>query len=54
MMLSLNSTVGKVFTIYAVFWVVVFLVLFFGVGALIRRQERTLEENRRRGSGGGH
>jgi uncharacterized membrane protein len=48
MYLSLNSTLGTVFTIFAAFWVVVFVVLFIGVGLLLKRRHR-LEAQRHSG-----
>ena len=38
MMLSLESTLGTVFKIYGIFWAVVLVVLFFGVGMLSKRR----------------
>ena len=46
MILTMQSTLGRVFTVYAIFWVVALIVLFFAIGALTRRGER--------GSGGSH
>ena len=38
MPLSLETTLATVFKIYGVFWVVVLVALFFGVGVLSRRR----------------
>jgi len=40
MMLSMETTMRTVFTIFAAFWVVVLIVLFVGVGVLQARRER--------------
>jgi hypothetical protein len=52
-MLLSSSIMGKVFAIYAAFWVVVLIVLYLGVGALMRRRERILAR-RNAGHSGGH
>ena len=38
MMLSLESALGTVFKISGIFWAVVLVVLFFGVGMLSKRR----------------
>ncbi len=45
MLLSLESTIRVVFTVYAAFWITVLVVLFVGVGLLLRRRERLLSES---------
>lgn len=45
MMLSLNSSLRTVFAVYGAFWVTVLVVLFIGVGLLIKRQERLAARN---------
>jgi hypothetical protein len=48
MVLTLNSSLRIVFMLYAVFWIFVLIALFLGVGALLKRRERILEQQRRR------
>ena len=45
----MEAVLGKVFMIYAIFWVVVIVGLFFGVGALVRKRERTLDRRHQQG-----
>ena len=45
MILDLNSTLSTVFMIYAAFWVAALVLLFLGVGVLLKRQERALKEH---------
>jgi hypothetical protein len=40
MLLSLNSGLRTVFAVYGAFWVTVLVLLFLGVGVLIKRQEK--------------
>lgn len=40
MILSIETGMRTVFAIYGAAWVVILIVLFLGVGALIRRQEK--------------
>ncbi len=49
MMLSLESTMRVVFTVFFAFWAVVIVALFIGTGLLLRHHER-----KGRGSGGSH
>ena len=49
MILSLASSLRTVFSIYAVFWVVAILGLYFAVGALMTRAERA---SHKQGHGG--
>ncbi len=37
---ALGPTLQKVFLVYGAFWVLVLVVLFFAVGALMRRADR--------------
>jgi hypothetical protein len=39
--MDLGSALRKVFTIYGAFWIVLLLVLYFGIGALLRKADRT-------------
>jgi hypothetical protein len=52
MVLSLNSGLRTVFAVYGAFWVTVLVVLFIGVGALIKRQEKLAARNH--DANGGH
>ncbi len=47
MLLTMNSSLRAVFSVYAAFWIFVLLALFLGVGALLKRQERILERQKR-------
>jgi len=40
MILSLETALRAVFTVYAVFWTLMLVVLFVGVGFLMKRAER--------------
>jgi len=40
MILSFETALRTVFSVYAVFWTVVLVVLFLGVGFLMKRAER--------------
>ena len=46
MILLLGGGLRAVFAVYAMFWVVLLIVLYFGVGALMKKAER--------GAGHGH
>ena len=46
---AFGAALRTVFTLYGAFWIVVGLVLFFGVGALLRKRDRTLEQRRHAG-----
>ena len=43
---NMGAILSKVFTVYAVFWVVVITTLFFGIGALMKKRERQLEQRK--------
>lgn len=45
MLLTLNSSLRTVFAVYGAFWVTVLVLLFLGVGLLIRRQEKIAARN---------
>jgi len=45
MLLSLQSTLRFVFTIYAIFWSVVVVGLLFAVGFLLKRSDRLKERS---------
>ena len=45
-----EAVLRKVFTVYAAFWTVVIVGLYFMIGALLRKRERALEKRRH----GGH
>ena len=47
---EMGPILGKVFSVYAAFWVTVFVVLFFGIGALLKKRQRLLERHKH----GGH
>jgi hypothetical protein len=51
MLLSMGEALTKVFTVFAGFWVLVLVVLYLGVGALMKRQER-IRRQRHPGSAG--
>jgi len=53
-MLSLDSTLRVVFMLYAAFWVAVVIGTYFGVGALMKRAERSLEKHGPGPSGSSH
>ena len=40
---EMGAVIGKVFMIYAAFWVLVLIVLFLGVGALLKKRQRILD-----------
>ncbi|HET7226064.1 MAG TPA: hypothetical protein VFK69_10170 [Candidatus Eisenbacteria bacterium] len=48
MLLTLQTTLRTVFSIYAAFWVTLLIVLFFGIGALLKKRDRMT------GGGDGH
>jgi hypothetical protein len=54
MLLSLESTLRVVFTVYGVFWVAVLLALFLGVGVLLKRRERLQAEGQHPEDHGAH
>jgi hypothetical protein len=49
----MNAVLGKVFAVFAAFWVLVLIVLYVGVGALMKRHERILRQ-RNAGHSGPH
>ena len=53
-MLSLSSTLQKVFMIYAVFWIAVLVILLVAVGMLLKKHDRLLEKHHHGDSGGAH
>ena len=54
MVLTVNSVLSTVFLIYGAFWVAVLILLFLGVGMLLKRQERLLKEHEHGGHGAAH
>ena len=54
MILALASSLKVVFTLYTAFWVFVVIGTYFGVGALTKRAERSLEKRRPGPPGAGH
>ena len=45
-----ESVMGRVFAIYAVFWLVVIVGLLFGIGLLLKQHDRAVEKRKH----GGH
>jgi len=54
MLLTLQTTLRTVFTIYAAFWVTVLIVLFVAIGALLKKRDRMTGGGDGHDSGHGH
>jgi hypothetical protein len=54
MLLSLETTLRTVFTIYAAFWVALLVVLFVGIGFLLKKRDRMMGGGDGHDSGHGH
>ena len=54
MLLSLQTTLRTVFSIYGAFWVTVLVVLFVGIGALLKKRDRMMGGDGHDPGHGGH